>query len=160
MNNKLWRAKWKRNDIACHQPVINPLLQQILPRLDLSAGDCILVPLCGKSLDMHWLTHSGLRVIGVELSAIAVKAYFESCELKPRQQRQGPFMRWSHDDIEIWCGDIFDLTRADMSSVKSLYDCAVVDGIACCVSCAICSPFSENIADGLPDFIDDDRNTG
>jgi thiopurine S-methyltransferase len=122
MNNQLWKAKWQRNDIAFHQHSINPLLQQFLPTLGLSAGDYLLVPLCGKSVDMNWLSKSGFHVIGVELSKIAIQAYFDALKVKPETRRQGSFTRWSYEHIEIWCGDIFDLTRTDMSKVKLLYD--------------------------------------
>lgn len=124
MSNALWKAKWKRNDIAFHQSVINPLLKTFLPNLGLSAGDSILVPMCGKSLDMDWLTLSGLHVIGVEISNIAIQDFFEARQLKPQQKKHGAFTRWWHGDIDIWCGDIFDLKLSQMRGVSSLYDCA------------------------------------
>ncbi len=37
----------------------------------------ILVPLCGKSLDLHWLYQHGHSVVGVELSGLAAKQFFE-----------------------------------------------------------------------------------
>lgn len=127
--NKRWKEKWILNDIAFHQDNINPLLRQYLPALKLSPGDYILVPLCGKSLDMNWLAQCGLRVVGIELSRIAIQYYFEARGVKPRQQARGRFMSWRHDDIEIWCGDIFDLRLKDMLNIKSLYDCAALTAL-------------------------------
>jgi thiopurine S-methyltransferase len=127
--NDSWKKKWQRNDIAFHQNGINPLLREYLPQLNLSAGDFILVPLCGKSLDMDWLTHYGLRVIGIELSSVAIQAYFDARQVKPQQKVHGRFTRWWHQQTEIWCGDIFDLSLRDMHRVKSIYDCAALTAL-------------------------------
>jgi Thiopurine S-methyltransferase (TPMT). len=35
----------------------------------------VLVPLCGKSLDMDWLLDAGYKVFGIELSNIAIQAF-------------------------------------------------------------------------------------
>ena len=37
----------------------------------------ILVTWCGKSVDMPWLCSQGYNVVGIELSAIAVRQFFE-----------------------------------------------------------------------------------
>ena len=76
MSNQQWKAKWKRDDIAFHQSEINPLLPQFWPTLGLTVGDTVLVPLCGKSLDMDWLLAAGYKVFGIELSNIAIQAFF------------------------------------------------------------------------------------
>lgn len=123
MSNKIWKAMWKRNDIDFHQPIANPLLKTYLPRLQLVAGDRVLVPLCGKSLDMNVLLESGYRVVGVELSNIAVQAYFDASNIIPKREKKAHFTRWYYDDVEIWCGDIFNLTSSDIGHIKTLYDC-------------------------------------
>ncbi len=122
MNNQLWIAKWKRNDIAFHQLSINPLLQRYIANLNLSSGDQILVPLCGKSIDITWLSKSKFHVIGVELSEIAIQAYFDALKVIPEKHHQRHFTKWSYQNIEIWCGDIFDLKKMDLAKIKLLYD--------------------------------------
>lgn len=76
MSNQRWKNKWKQDDIGFHQLHINPLLPQFWPNLNLTAGDTVLVPLCGKSLDMSWFLAEGYKVIGIELSNIAIQAFF------------------------------------------------------------------------------------
>lgn len=129
MSNRLWKAKWERNDIAFHQDIVNPLLQRFLSRLGLSAGDFIVVPLCGKSLDMSWMARMGFRVIGIEISDIAIRSYFEALRVVPKRRRHGRFVHWWHGNAEIWCGDIFDLTSCDLGEVKALYDCAALTAL-------------------------------
>jgi thiopurine S-methyltransferase len=126
MSNKQWKAKWKRNDISFHQLSINPLLQQFLPRLELTKGDCVLVPLCGKSVDLQWLAQCGFHVIGVELSEIAISSFFDTLKVTPARKRKGRFTCWTHENLEIWCGDIFDLSASDLYKVSALYDTAAL----------------------------------
>ena len=43
----------------------------------------VLVPLCGKTLDMHWLAEQGHGVVGLELVEQAVEAFFDEAGLPP-----------------------------------------------------------------------------
>ena len=129
MSNQRWKNKWKQDDIGFHQLHINPLLPQFWPNLNLTAGDTVLVPLCGKSLDMSWFLAEGYKVIGIELSNIAIQAFFAERNIVPTRSRHGRFIRWQHDDIQIWCGDLFDLSEADLRGVSAIYDCAALTAL-------------------------------
>lgn len=129
MTQELWQEKWRINDIAFHQQTINPLLKAHLPRLKLNPGDDILVPLCGKSLDMGWFNQCRYRVMGVELSSVAIADYFDELGVKPQRQIQGNFTRWWHKQIQIWCGNIFDLNLLDVHRIKLIYDCAALTAL-------------------------------
>ncbi|MFC3606976.1 thiopurine S-methyltransferase [Stutzerimonas tarimensis] len=129
MSNQQWKAKWRRNDIAFHQDAVNPLLQQFWEELELPEGSVVLVPLCGKSLDMGWLATLGFRVMGIELSDIAVQDYFAALDVVPIRARHGRFAKWKHGNTEIWRGDLFDLTAQDLSEVRGLYDCAALTAL-------------------------------
>jgi thiopurine S-methyltransferase len=71
-----WHDKWQRNQIGFHEPQANPLLLAHFDSLSLRAGSRIFVPLCGKTLDINWLLARGQRVVGAELSEIAVQQLF------------------------------------------------------------------------------------
>ncbi len=129
MSNQRWKAKWKADDIAFHQPQIHPHLIRFWPRLALPEGATVLVPLCGKSLDLGWLHQQGHRVIGVELSHIAIAAYFAERGLQPQRQRLGRFQRYWAGTLELWCGDLFDLRREDLGEVAAVYDCAALTAL-------------------------------
>ena len=129
MSNQRWKAKWKADDIAFHQPQIHPHLIRFWPRLALPVGATVLVPLCGKSLDLGWLHQQGHRVIGVELSHIAIAAYFAERGLQPQRQRLGRFQRYWAGTLELWCGDLFDLRREDLGDVAAVYDCAALTAL-------------------------------
>ena len=74
MEHEFWQLKWKQQEIGFHQQHINPALKQYWSHLPV--GTRVLVPLCGKSKDMIWLLKQGYHVTGVELSEIAVQAFF------------------------------------------------------------------------------------
>ena len=58
-------------------------------------GHRVWVPLCGKSVDVTWLAVSGHRVLGVELSGVAIDQLFHDFRL-PRTTWQPPAPRGVH----------------------------------------------------------------
>ncbi|MDD0975446.1 thiopurine S-methyltransferase [Pseudomonas fontis] len=126
MQAEFWHSRWTSNQIAFHQPQVNAYLQQYWPALGVPAGARVLVPLCGKSLDMLWLAGQGLQVLGVELSERAVADFFDEHQLVPQIEQRGAFKVYRCEDIEIWCGDFFALTALDVAGCSALYDRAAV----------------------------------
>ena len=123
MTNQRWRMRWKQNDIAFHQTDVHPLLPLHWHHLNLPQTATVLVPMCGKSLDMQWLLDAGHRVIGIELSHIAIQDCFHALNVTPSRHRHGRFIRWQHGRLELWCGDLFDLRREDLGdqSLKEIF---------------------------------------
>lgn len=78
MQPEFWHKKWASNQIGFHLPDVNPYLQRFWPGLNLAAQARVLVPLCGKSLDLLWLAGRGHRVLGIELSEKAVEDFSAS----------------------------------------------------------------------------------
>ncbi|MCY1427475.1 Thiopurine S-methyltransferase [compost metagenome] len=126
MQPEFWHKRWASNQIGFHQGQVNPFLQRHWPSLAVAPGAQVLVPLCGKSLDMVWLASQGLRVFGVELSQRAVEDFFQEQQLEPQISQHGAFERYKHEAIEIWCGDIFALSADDLAGCTGLYDRAAL----------------------------------
>lgn len=126
MEPKFWQERWARNQIGFHLPEVNPYLQRHWPKLVLASGAKVVVPLCGKSLDLMWLASLGLRVMGVELSEQAVEAFFSEQNLVPRITRRGAFTVYEADLIEVWCGDFFALDAQALADCSALYDRAAL----------------------------------
>jgi thiopurine S-methyltransferase len=122
MKAEFWLERWQRNEIGFHQGEINAHLQEFWDRLQLPAGSEVFVPLCGKSRDMLWLRAQGHRVLGVELSPLAVEDFFLENELKPQVRSHGAFDSWSCDGVTLLCGDFFELETADLKGVAAAYD--------------------------------------
>lgn len=126
MDHEFWHARWSSNEIGFHLPQVNPHLLEFWPTLGLPAGSRVLVPLCGKTLDMAWLMAQGHRVLGVELSRTAVEAFFAEQRLEYTVAEQGAFRRYRAAGLEIWNGDFFALTAADVGDCQALYDRAAL----------------------------------
>jgi thiopurine S-methyltransferase len=121
-----WIERWQRGEIGFHQPEGNDLLIKHWPVLGLEPGSTVLVPLCGKSPDMVWLASRGYRVIGVELSPLAVDDFFREQGIEADTRAQGPFVVRSAGPITIWCGDMFDLPADVTREVAGVYDRAAL----------------------------------
>ena len=126
MEPEFWQERWARNQIGFHLPEVNPYLQRHWSQLALVEGARVLVPLCGKSLDLMWLASHGLRVMGVELSEQAVEAFFSEQNLVPRITRRDAFTVYQTDLIEVWCGDFFALDAVALAGCTALYDRAAL----------------------------------
>lgn len=126
MEPAFWHKRWADNQIGFHQPQVNPYLQAHWPALGLAAGARVLVPLCGKSLDLLWLAAQGYRVLGVELSRRAVEDFFVEHGLVAEVSQRGAFEVWRCGEIELWCGDIFALKAEEVVGCTGLYDRAAL----------------------------------
>lgn len=122
MAHEEWHERWSEDRIGFHKKEISQYLPAFFPLLELKAGDCVFVPLCGKSLDMLWLADRGYRVIGIEISPIAVAAFFTDNGLTYQQESRGPFQICRNTDTELLCGDFFDLRPGDLAGVAATYD--------------------------------------
>ena len=121
-----WKSKWEENAIRFHQLRINPRLKRHIGLLRLDRDDGIFVPLCGKTHDMRWLTLSAGRVIGVELSPIAVRDFFEEGGIRPSVTQEPPFERWTGGGVDVLLGDFFDLRPEHLGDTGRFYDRAAL----------------------------------
>ncbi|POZ51638.1 thiopurine S-methyltransferase [Methylovulum psychrotolerans] len=128
-DNLLWLQCWRDQQTDFNQKSVNPLLIRFWPGLGLVRGSRVFVPLCGKSLDMIWLAQQGHEVIGVELSPIAVRAFFRENHLKPTRRRVGQFTLWRQGRLSILCGDFFSLTLAELGQIDTVYDRAALTAL-------------------------------
>lgn len=126
MHAGFWHARWSRSEIGFHLAEVNPYLQRYWPDLGLPTGARVLVPLCGKSLDLAWLAGQGFQVTGVELAQRAVEDFFTEHGLEPVVSEEGPFRLYRAGSVEIYCGDFFALTEQQLSDCTALYDRAAL----------------------------------
>ncbi|MGB4811165.1 MAG: thiopurine S-methyltransferase [Methylophilaceae bacterium] len=126
MKHDFWHNKWQKNEIGFHLPEANPLLVKHFSALQLNPDSRVFLPLCGKTLDIHWLLAQGYQVAGAELSAIAVEALFNDLNLTPSITKTGHLTQYSAPNITMWNGDIFELNQALLGKVDAVYDRAAL----------------------------------
>ena len=122
MESLFWQERWRAGQIGFHQAAVEPKLAELFPALKLPAGASVFVPLCGKSLDLLWLTARGYHVTGVELSAIAVEAFCLENGIPARRSLGGGFESFGTDRLTIHQGEFFALDRERLGRVAAIYD--------------------------------------
>ena len=94
--------------------------------MGLAREDRVFVPLCGKTLDIAWLLAQGHRVAGAELSEVAIRDLFEALGTKPSVSKIGSLKHYSATALDIFVGDIFDLTTEALGPVQVVFDRAAL----------------------------------
>ena len=122
MKKDFWLERWEQKEIGFHQDSFNPYLSQYWPELHAAPDSQVFVPLCGKSSDLLWLHEQDQRILGVELSNIAVQAFYEENGYIPQHDALKKFDRYMANGISILCGDFFDLNKDDLAGVSAVYD--------------------------------------
>lgn len=126
MQKQFWINRWKEHLIGFHRDQPMPLLMQYWSTLGLSADRRVLVPLAGKSLDMLWLAAQGFRVLGVELSPLAVKQFLADNDLQASVHESPMGTHHVTDRIELICGDVFALDATTLTACDAIYDRAAI----------------------------------
>lgn len=126
MQPDFWHKKWQESDIGFHNSDANPLLVKHCPALGLATGSRIFLPLCGKTLDIHWLLAQGFQVVGAELSPIAIEQLFDELGVVPEITQQKDLQHYRAPNIDIFVGDIFNVTHNLIGQVDAIYDRAAL----------------------------------
>jgi len=105
---QFWHDRWERREIGFHMAKPHVALGRHWNSLGLSPGARVFVPLAGKSLDLVWLAERGHAVVGVELSPVAVREFAE----------EHP----AASNVDLRCGDLFELTPATLGPIDAIFD--------------------------------------
>ncbi|MDR2012737.1 MAG: thiopurine S-methyltransferase [Rhodanobacter sp.] len=126
MEADFWLQRWHEGRIGFHRDTVMPLLEKHWGALALPAGSRVLVPLAGKSLDMIWLTTRGYRVLGVELSPLAVEQFFKENALTPVVHESKYGVQHVAGGIQMILGDAFGLDVQALADCGGVYDRAAL----------------------------------
>lgn len=125
METEFWEQLWAKNEIGFHESKPNTLLVKYFEKLNLQAGSRVFLPLCGKTLDIAWLLSQGVHVLGAELSETAVQQLFGDLGVEPTTTG-GSLTRYTAQNIDIFVGDIFELSSKELGEVDAIYDRAAL----------------------------------
>ena len=126
MHPDFWHDRWREGRIGFHQDKPTPLLLKHWPSLDVAPGAKVFVPLAGKSLDLAWLASQGYRVLGVELSQLAVEQFFAEHGLEPARRASRYGTHYEAGGIELICGDAFGLDAEALAGCDAVFDRAAI----------------------------------
>ena len=124
-----WHNRWQTQQIGWHRDAYNDLLTKHWKEVDCNKDGQVLVPLCGKSLDMLWFASEGYSVVGLEMVEEAIQAFLEENELQAQTQRIDGHLHHKSKPFTIIEGDIFDL-KTDKIQADAWYDRAAMIAIS------------------------------
>jgi thiopurine S-methyltransferase len=124
-----WVARWAENRIGFHKPTVQPWLVEHLHQLAPNGNECVLVPLCGKSVDMEWLERHGHSVIGVDVAEQGLRAFLTEQRRPFAEHDSPPFHVFASGRIELWHGDFFELDPAKHGTFPAIFDRAALIAI-------------------------------
>jgi thiopurine S-methyltransferase len=120
-----WHNRWDTLQLGWHRDEFNDLLEKHWFSIN-PPKDCeVLVPLCGKSLDMIWLAKQGYKVVGLELVQQAIETFFQENNLESSTIKVDKHTKYSSTPFTIFQGDIFDL-QSGMIQADAWYDRAAM----------------------------------
>lgn len=128
MHSEFWHERWETGRIGFHRAEVNELLKNGWGQLQAEDGR-VLVPLCGKTLDMIWLREQGHEVTGVELNERACEAFWleqTNTVIAGTHCYQEAFSCREVEGLKTLCGDIFALPVAEFESIAWVYDRAAL----------------------------------
>jgi thiopurine S-methyltransferase len=124
MQPNYWLERWELGRIGFHREDANPRLVEHHKALDDAIR--VLVPLCGKSVDLEWLVVQGFEVVGIELSELAAQAFFSERGFTPERRERGAFVELRHGNVSILVGDFFAARGEELGFFDGVYDRAAM----------------------------------
>lgn len=126
MDRDYWLKRWNDKETGFHNNKPHPLLVKYFEKLGIEKNTTVLVPLCGKSLDLIWIASLGHRVIGVEFSQSAVEQFFDELNVQPEISKVDELQRYRSKGIEIFVGDFFNTSSKHFGKIAAVYDRAAL----------------------------------
>jgi thiopurine S-methyltransferase len=122
VHSDFWHDRWRTAQTGFHRSSVDDNLIQHWRDLSLPKAARVLVPLCGKSLDLLWLRDQGHPVVGIELSDIALQAFFIENGVAAHRRTLPHFDLYGAENLECFRGDLFELTPERLGKVAAVYD--------------------------------------
>lgn len=126
MELSYWQSRWKKGKIGFHMPDGYPGLKKYWGSLNLKPHPTVLVPLCGKTIDLAHLAQLGATVVGVEISERAILEFFNEQNLSFETDTFADFTIRKSENIELWEGDFFKFPTHKHPSFDLIYDKAAL----------------------------------
>ncbi len=117
MQEQFWKQAWEEGRTGFHGEVPHQFLVSYRDQLK---GPKVLVPLCGKSLDLLYLHGQNFDVTGIELSDLALDQFESEHKLSFERTLEGPHEFRSMDRMKLICGNFFSYDEGH--KFDSIYD--------------------------------------
>jgi len=120
-----WINSWNSGYIPFHKSTPNADLVKH-ENLLLPKASSVFLPLCGKSVDIKYLSDKGHKVVGLEVSEKGILEFFKDNELSYSRKTHSTlhFDVFQADgaDITIYMGDMFEATSQLLGTFDAIWD--------------------------------------
>lgn len=128
----IWNEWWQEESTPTwHHNKVNKILFNHHQALLSRPKRRILVPLCGKSLDLKWLYDAGHTVVGIEGVEQPICEFYaeNSIQYNVEQFSWGKLYKSKDDRLQIYCCDIFQLDESILGKFDAVWDRAALVAI-------------------------------
>lgn len=122
MDEAFWADRWRTSRIGFHEGKANRFLERFADGCMPPRGQGrVLVPLCGKSVDLAFLAARGHAVLGCEIIEEAARAFFSEHQLAATETERAGFRLLTSGHITIAVGDALAVEPAIAGRASALY---------------------------------------
>lgn len=125
MKRDEWGDRWQAGQIGFHQSAVTGALEEFGEQVFGPDPGRVLVPLCGKTLDMVHLADRAELVMGVEFVEQAVQEFFDEQNLVPELDA-GPPLIYTSANYVLFASDIFLVDAEHTGLIDSVFDRAAL----------------------------------
>ena len=125
---EFWHNRWHTQQIGWHRAVYNDMLLKHWPTINAAKNGKVMVPLCGKSLDMLWLAKQGYSVVGLEMVEKAIHDFFAENALQHTTKTTENHTKHTSQNFTIYQGNILDFESLTLDA-DAWYDRAAMIAI-------------------------------
>jgi len=126
MDFNFWKERWDSGRIGFHQGEVNRHLARFIDRIASPHASGVLVPLCGKAVDLTFLGEHFERVVGVEFVESAVVEYFAERELTPERREIDGIPAYRGASVTLLAADFHAVTLAHTGPIQRAFDRAAL----------------------------------
>ncbi len=121
-----WIGRWREGRTGFHCAQAQPWLVEHVAKLAPKGNERVLVPLCGKSVDLLFLERRGHSVVGVDVAAQAFAEFLAEQQRTATTRDEPPFTVQATGGIELWRGDFFALDPRRHGTFPAIFDRAAL----------------------------------
>ncbi|XP_076031822.1 thiopurine S-methyltransferase-like [Oratosquilla oratoria] len=129
---KCWSDKWKEGETSWHKEEVNPDLIKHEHKLLTGPGLDVLIPLCGKTIDMKWLYDKGHKVTGIEGVEKPIIEFFTEHGIlyKKENLSWGTLYKSEDGRLKIYQSDLFKVEPSHLGKFDAVWDRASLVAIS------------------------------
>lgn len=145
-----WNDKWEINVLPWHKSTNHDMLEKHFEKLtENRTGLKILFPLCGKEVDLIWVSKLGHHVVGVGFNHLGCEQFFTENDIKNKTTVIGDFKVYTSESgkIKLYNGDFYNFD----CNYEGKFDCVQDRGSLVALPAKSRVKYSEHIMNLLKD---------